>query len=879
MFKRGHRVNLTRQIKQLPFVEQAAPEVINSLIQIADIIDVEKDEYLVKQFDSGNHLFFLLSGELATLMPLKEENKEHNVGRVINKNTPIGWSAFRSPSRYTTTYQAKKKAQLLRLPIEPLTELIQQHPEFGNAFLSFIYTSCLPILEEVQNQTRPFFSNESLAFDETRPLPHKVLPTLSDKEAFDLINSSAFFEGFNQQEKQIFSQSASLCLVNQGDIISQQDKPSDGLYLLQQGKVIVSYQTNNGRTLTTRTISRKGTILSWTAPNQNINNRTSIIASRDSSLLYIPQEKLNHLLAISPKIKHKYWYRLIWLVGTHLLAARMRLLSQTLNNEVTAVSNVIEQNAALLSVSSPLYKISELLKSQITTNEAFGLLYKSLHFGSALEKTIAGMCLDILKDVQRENGFYLQLQKAYDKIKELDSNTPKMDIRRENAQLFKQAFEKVPYVIKGLENLPKHAGSLFIYNHLANAESTSLPNGFNFPLDAQFISSLIIDNQYGVTGLRVVGRSRKNEYWRDDYYQKFGHIFVDSWQHLSQDQQAYGVFLDDAAKVINADMPLLISPEGARFSTEESPSTFGESAFTLSQSEKLQEEPWIVPIAVANFDKRVDHTIYSVVIKPAFKLSDKINSKSKTALTRFLKSYQNQYKGFVEEARQLAKDLAITPSLSHQQGYHSNMLKLNQVEAEFESDVRALEYRLAQISSNNKVVAFYGSSTFKLWGSMQHSLGHINSVNLGFGGATLEACVYYFERLILPQQPKSIVLYLGDNDIGNRQSYNQIAEHYIQLLEKVDQHFNNLPLAIISIKPSPARLKHQDEIIRVNELLKRLVLTRPNTQFIDIYSAFFDKDNCLKDELFCDDELHLNEAGYQLITKQILAFENFIFHK
>lgn len=872
-------MNLTRQIKQLPFIEKAAPEVISSLIQIADIIELEKDEYLVKQFDIGQHLYFLLSGELATLIPLKENNIEHNIGTVKIKNTPIGWSAFRSPARYTTTYLAQKKTQLLRLPIQALTTLINQNPEFGNEILSFIYTSCLPALEEVQNQTRPFFSNESLAFDETRPLEPTSHHKFSAQEAFDLIKSSAFFEGFNQQEKRIFSKSGNFFLVNQGDIISQQEKVSDGLYLLIKGKVIVSYQTNKGRTLTTRTISRRGTVLSWTAPNQNINNRTSIIASRDSSILYISQEKLDQLLEMSPKIKHKYWYRLIWLVGTHLLAARMRLLSQTLNNEVTAVSNVIAQNAALLSVSSPLYKISELLKSQITTNEAFGLLYKSLHFGSALEKTIAGMCLDILKDVQRENGFYLQLQKAYDRVKELDSDTPKMDIRRENAQLFKQAFEKVPYAIKGLENLPKKAGSIFIYNHLANAESTTLPNGFNFPLDAQFISSLIIDNQYGVTGLRIVGRSQKNEYWRDDYYHKFGHIFVDSWQSLSQDDIANNSFLKDATNVINDDIPLLISPEGARYSTEDSPSVFGESAFSLTQSNLLNEEPWIVPIAVANFDKRVDHTIYSVVIKPAFKLSDRVNLNRKDALSKFLKKYQSEFKGYVNEARQLARDIAITPSLSHQPGYRSNMLKLNQVEAEFESDVRALESQLTQISNQNQAAAFYGSSTFKLWDDMRQSLGHINTVNLGFGGATLEACVYYFERLVLAQQPKSLVLYLGDNDIGNRQSYNQITEHYIQLLEKVDQHFTNLPVAIVSIKPSPARMKYHQEIVEVNKLLERLAFTRPNTSYVDIYSAFIKQDNSLRAELFCDDELHLNKKGYEVLSQQILAFENFIFHK
>jgi CRP-like cAMP-binding protein/lysophospholipase L1-like esterase len=871
-------MDVKKHIKTFPFMADVESDLMSSLTDLASLKSLKAGEVLAKQFEIGQHIYFLLEGEVSISVPLQDTGKSYNVGVINNFLSPIGWSAFRHPSRYATTFTATKSTKLIVWPLVELQKILDSNLVFASRFLQFVYQESLPVLTNVQNQTRPFFSNETLAFEETRPLLDSETQVHALKDAISLLNYAPFCETFTQVEIHALAKKSSILLAHQGDILSQQDQPADGLYLLIKGKVVVSYQTESGDIITTRTISRPGTVLAWSTQDAEMKNRASIISSRDSSVLFIARDDLLEIFEANPKFSVKYLYRLIWLIGAHLLAARMRYLSQIANDEVLAVSNVIEQNAALLPVSSPLYKVSELLKSAVTTDEAFGVLYKCLHFGCVLERTISGMCLDILKDLQRENAFYRHLQNVYDTINSLPKDTPALDARRLGTELFKQAFQQVPYVIKGLENLPKKAGSLFIYNHLLGSPTNRLPNGFRFSMDAQFISAMVIDNEYGISGQRVVRRSKESEFWRDDFYGRFGNVFINSWEDLSKDTPEYDAFIKQSQETLRQNFPLMISPEGQSFSTHQSPGTLLPHAFELAGSMD-NDEPWIVPIVVANFDKRADHNLYTVIIKPAFKLSSKVDYKDKKALNKFLLSYQEEYKGYVDEAVELSREIRQYPIFSGKNGYRSNVMSLNQIDVEFESDVRELEFHLAYQVYKDRPVAFYGSSTMRLWSDFAHNFRDKDGINLGFGGATLEACVYYFERIILPHNPRSMVIYAGDNDIGNHCDSNKVVELYIELLQKIDRHLPGIPVTLVSIKCSPARLKMRNTIEKANQQLARLAKTRPNTQYIDLFSTLLDKDGEIKDTFFEGDRLHLNEKAYELWTKKLLEKESFIFQK
>ncbi len=195
----------------------------------------------------------------------------------------------------------------------------------------------------------------------------------------------------------------------------------------------------------------------------------------------------------------------------------------------------------------------------------------------------------------------------------------------------------------------------------------------------------------------------------------------------------------------------------------------------------------------------------------------------------------------------------------------------------YEADVRALEVARFQRELILEPVVFYGSSTLRLWTNLAQDLGEARAVNLGFGGSTLEACSFFFERLVVPEQPCSLVLYAGDNDLGDGLSPEQVLASYRALMDKVQLYFGSIPSGFISVKPSPARLPIIANIRRANELVQEEIQKRQNTYYINVFDAMLNQDGTPCPELFDAEGLHMNHAGYELWTEILRSHRNQIF--
>ena len=88
----------------------------------------------------------------------------------------------------------------------------------------------------------------------------------------------------------------------------------------------------------------------------------------------------------------------------------------------------------------------------------------------------------------------------------------------------------------------------------------------------------------------------------------------------------------------------------------------------------------------------------------------------------------------------------------------------------YEQEVSAMEQRLRESPPPDGLVVFYGSSSLRMWESLENDFPTIGVLNLAFGGSTMEACAWFFERLVVPSNPRSIVCYAGDNDLGDGRS-------------------------------------------------------------------------------------------------------------
>ena len=178
-------------------------------------------------------------------------------------------------------------------------------------------------------------------------------------------------------------------------------------------------------------------------------------------------------------------------------------------------------------------------------------------------------------------------------------------------------------------------------------------------------------------------------------------------------------------------------------------------------------------------------------------------------------------------------------------------------------EVSQLAQRLHQGPLPASPVAFYGSSSIRLRSTLAADLAVPSALNLGFGGSTLAACVHFFDQLIPLAQPHSLLVYAGDNDLGDGQPPEFLHDRFRALADKI-AHFNpTLPWAFLSIKLSPARLHLRDSISKTNSLIQSEILRRPHAAYIDLASPMLQPSGLPRPELYAADGLHLSPAGYR----------------
>ena len=140
----------------------------------------------------------------------------------------------------------------------------------------------------------------------------------------------------------------------------------------------------------------------------------------------------------------------------------------------------------------------------------------------------------------------------------------------------------------------------------------------------------------------------------------------------------------------------------------------------------------------------------------------------------------------------------------------------------------------------------------------------------------MAACVHFFERLVPPAAPASLIVYAGDNDLGDGRSADDVIASFRALSAKVAAHCDGIPFGFISIKLSPARFHLRAAIEAVNEAVRAQMEARPNGFFIDVASAMLDGGRP-RQQLYLEDGLHLSRAGYDVWAAILRSYSNRIF--
>lgn len=166
-------------------------------------------------------------------------------------------------------------------------------------------------------------------------------------------------------------------------------------------------------------------------------------------------------------------------------------------------------------------------------------------------------------------------------------------------------------------------------------------------------------------------------------------------------------------------------------------------------------------------------------------------------------------------------------------------------------------------------IAFIGSSSIRMWSSLQQDFPGKPVYNRGFGGSEVRDSTWYADRLLIPHKPCAVFLYAGDNDLNSGRTPVQVRDDVLAFVQRVHSALPATRVNYISIKPSPSRANLLPAITEANGLIRSALAAVPNTGFIDIYTPMLGTDGQPDPALFLPDMLHMKPSGYALWTRAI----------
>lgn len=182
----------------------------------------------------------------------------------------------------------------------------------------------------------------------------------------------------------------------------------------------------------------------------------------------------------------------------------------------------------------------------------------------------------------------------------------------------------------------------------------------------------------------------------------------------------------------------------------------------------------------------------------------------------------------------------------------------------WEPDIQAFEAADQEHPPAPGGVLFVGSSSIRMWETLEEDFEGLPVLNRGFGGSQMSDVVEFADRIVLPYRPRAIVVYAGDNDLWEGDTPQQVLEDFQSFVRIVHAELPETPIAYIAVKPSVARWSIVDRIRETNDLIRRFTETDPRLEFIDIYTPMLRSDGTPDPALFIEDGLHLNARGYDL---------------
>jgi lysophospholipase L1-like esterase len=167
-------------------------------------------------------------------------------------------------------------------------------------------------------------------------------------------------------------------------------------------------------------------------------------------------------------------------------------------------------------------------------------------------------------------------------------------------------------------------------------------------------------------------------------------------------------------------------------------------------------------------------------------------------------------------------------------------------------------------------VVFIGSSTIAHWTTLATDLAPLAAVNHGINGARIRQLPHYATSLAGDLAPRAVVVYAGENDLaGFLGSKKRTPAEVTEAFRALCTALPGVPIFFLSIKPPKFRASSADAFVAANQLVREACAADARLHFVDIAKALANDDGTPREGIFDVDGVHLNDAGYRLLTSVV----------
>ena len=166
-------------------------------------------------------------------------------------------------------------------------------------------------------------------------------------------------------------------------------------------------------------------------------------------------------------------------------------------------------------------------------------------------------------------------------------------------------------------------------------------------------------------------------------------------------------------------------------------------------------------------------------------------------------------------------------------------------------------------------ILFVGSSSIRIWKTVAQDMAPLPVINRGFGGSHIEHVNRWFDQIVAPYHPRSIVFYAGENDLAAGKSVQRVIDDFDAFMARKSQVLGQTPVYFIALKPSKLRFAQLDAQKQVNDAIHARAGKRSDLYYVDVVPPMLD--NGKPRDIFIADGLHMNHDGYAIWTPIVKA--------